>query len=75
MRAASGWTASPIMGRVCMDMCMVGLDEAASVKPGDVAEVFGPHLPVEQQAGIAGTISYELLCAVAPRVPRIYTGA
>ena len=65
----------PIMGRVCMDMCMVGLDEAASVKPGDVAEVFGPHLPVEQQAGIAGTISYELLCAVAPRVPRIYTGA
>ena len=62
----------PIMGRICMDMCMVGLDSAANVKPGDVAEVFGEHLPVEWQAKTAGTISYELLCAVAPRVPRLY---
>ena len=65
----------PIMGRVCMDMCMVGLDESANVRPGDAAEVFGPNLPVERQAELAGTISYELLCAVAPRVPRIYWGA
>ena len=65
----------PIMGRVCMDMCMVGLDESANVKPGDAAEVFGPHLPVERHAELAGTISYELLCAVAPRVPRIYKDA
>ncbi len=65
----------PIMGRVCMDMCMIGLDEAAQVRPGDVAEVFGPHLPVERHAQLAGTISYELLCAVAPRVPRIYKDA
>ena len=62
----------PIMGRVCMDMCMIGLDGAADVKPGDVAEVFGEHLPVERHAQTAGTISYELLCAVAPRVPRLY---
>ncbi len=65
----------PIMGRVCMDMCMIGLAEGANVKPGDVAEVFGPHLPVERHAEVAGTISYELLCAVAPRVPRIYLDA
>lgn len=65
----------PIMGRVCMDMCMIGLDSGASVRPGDVAEVFGPHLPVERQADAAGTISYELLCAVAPRVPRVYLDA
>ena len=64
-----------IMGRVCMDMCMVGLSPSARVRPGDVAEVFGPHLPIERHARAAGTISYELLCAVAPRVPRIYTGA
>ena len=64
-----------IMGRVCMDMCMVGLSREADVKPGDVAEVFGPHLPVERHAKTAGTISYELLCAVAPRVPRIYKDA
>ena len=65
----------PIMGRVCMDMCMIGLDGSANVRPGDVAEVFGPHLPVERHAELAGTISYELLCAVAPRVPRIYKDA
>ena len=65
----------PIMGRVCMDMCMIGMEESANVRPGDVAEVFGPRLPVERQADIAGTISYELLCAVAPRVPRIYKDA
>ena len=65
----------PIMGRVCMDLCMIGLDEGAKAKPGDVAEVFGERLPVEQQAETAGTISYELLTAVAPRVPRIYIDA
>ena len=62
----------PIMGRVCMDMCMVGLDAAAKVRPGDMAEIFGEHLPIEAHARTAGTISYELLTAVAPRVPRVY---
>lgn len=62
----------PIMGRVCMDMCMVGLDGGAEVRPGDVAEIFGTHLPVEDHARLAGTVQYELLCAVSPRVPRIY---
>ena len=65
----------PIMGRVCMDMCMVGIDSKADVSRGDVAEVFGPHLPIERHAQTAGTISYELLCAVAPRVPKIYLDA
>lgn len=64
-----------IVGRVCMDMCMVGLPPSSGVKPGDVAEVFGERLPVERQAEAAGTISYELLCAVAPRVPRVYLDA
>ena len=60
------------MGRVCMDMTMIGLDEAAEVKAGDVAEIFGEHLPVERHAGLANTVQYELLCAVSPRVPRVY---
>ncbi len=61
------------LGRICMDMCMAdvtGLD----VRPGDVAEVFGEHIPVDELAEKAGTIHYELCCAVAPRVPRIYKG-
>lgn len=73
--AGSVWLSGrprPIMGRVCMDMCMVGLDEAAEVKAGDVAEIFGGRHPVELHADLAGTIQYELLCAVSPRVPRVY---
>ena len=63
---------APLLGRVCMDMCMVALDEDAQVEPGDEAEIFGSHLPAEAQAELAGTIQYELLCAVSPRVPRVY---
>lgn len=62
----------PIMGRVCMDMCMVSLDSAAAVSAGDVVEIFGENLPIESHAELAGTVQYELLCAVSPRVPRIY---
>ena len=65
----------PSMARVFMDLCMIGLDGEAEVHPGDVAEIFGERLPVEGQAELAGTISYELLTAVAPRVPRIYKDA
>ena len=61
----------PIVGRVCMDMCMVDVTGLA-VRPGDVAEVFGTQAPIEEAAGLVGTIQYELLCSVSPRVPRIY---
>ena len=62
----------PIMGRICMDMCMAALPPDLEVRPGDVAEIYGPHSPIEEAADLAGTIQYELLCAVAPRIPRIY---
>ena len=38
----------------------------------DVVEVYGPHNSVNDAARLAGTISYELTCAVSKRVPRIY---
>lgn len=63
----------PLVGRVCMDMCMVAVDKSLDVKPGDEAVLYGPGpLTVEHAARLAGTIQYELLCAVSPRVPRIY---
>ena len=47
-----------------------------NVSVGDVVTVFGQDgdafIPVEEQAEKAGTISYELLCAVSPRIPRLY---
>ncbi len=67
----------PIVGRVCMDMTMVDVSRLSGVKTGDRATFFGKDgkafLPVEEQAGYAGTISYELLCAVGQRVTRVYS--
>jgi len=41
-------------------------------RPGDEAILWGPGLPVEEIATAAGTISYDLLCGVSPRVRREY---
>jgi alanine racemase len=62
----------PILGRVCMDLCMVDVTDLPDVQAGDVATVFGPELPLEEKADAVGSIQYELLCGVAPRVPRVY---
>jgi len=62
----------PQTGRICMDMCMADVTELDGVRPGDPVTVFGPGLPAEEQAERAGTIAYELVCAVSRRVPRVY---
>lgn len=61
----------PVLGRICMDMCMVDVTDAPGVKAGDVAVVYGPGL-TQRAAQLAGTIPYELLCQLTPRVPRLY---
>ena len=65
------------IGTVCMDMTMADVSNIPGVRVGDIATIFGrdgkAFLPVEEQAARAGTISYELLCAVGERVRRIYT--
>ncbi len=63
---------APQRGRICMDMCMIDLTDLPGVGVGDVVEVFGPGSDLEELAALAGTIPYELLCAVSPRVPRVY---
>ena len=61
----------PVLGRICMDMCMVDVTGAPGVKAGDTATVYGPGL-TGWAAQLAGTIPYELLCQLTPRVPRLY---
>lgn len=68
----TGYGPAPIRGRICMDMCMVDLTELPDVRTGDEVVVFGEGNPIEKMADIAGTITYELLCAVSKRVPRVY---
>ena len=66
------WGTAPIVGRICMDMCMVDLTGLPQVREGGEVEVYGVHNSVNDAARLAGTISYELTCAVSRRVPRVY---
>ncbi len=61
----------PLVGRVTMDMCMIAVDDGA-VAVGHIATIYGGLVSLDDQAKAAGTISYELLTALGPRVPRRY---
>jgi alanine racemase len=65
-----------VAGRVCMDQIMVDLGPEAAAKVGEEAVLLGrqgeEEITATELAELAGTISYELLCGISPRVPRIY---
>ena len=61
----------PIVGRVTMDMVMVDVGDMP-VAIGDIAVLFGQLVPLDDQAALAETISYELLTSLTPRVVRRY---
>jgi alanine racemase len=67
---------SRVIGRVCMDMAMINVTKIRNIKKGDLVIIFGNDgknsIPVEELAKIAKTISYEIVCLVGKRVPRIY---
>ena len=58
-----------LLGRVSMDMLCVDLTALPQAGVGSEVILWGRGLPVEEVAGAAGTVSYELLCALAARVP------
>lgn len=60
-----------IIGRVCMDQMSVDISDIEDVKQGDEVILFGKTLPVEELADMCGTINYEIICGISPRVPRI----
>ena len=61
-----------VLGRICMDMCMIDLTDKPHVQVGSEVEIFGQRSRVDDLAALAGTIPYELTCAVSKRVPRVY---
>ena len=63
---------APIVGRVCMDSCMIDVTDLPQVKSGDEVEIFGEHILCADDAALCDTIPYELMCAVSKRVPRVY---
>ncbi len=73
-RFAFQWQGQPLpqIGRVCMDMCMTDATELSGIQVGDEVSLFGPEGNLVRMADTVGTISYELLCGISPRVPRVY---
>ena len=63
---------APIIGNVCMDMCMVDVSSVEDIRPGDEVVLFGEDLPVYEFATKIGTIVNEVVCVVGKRVPRLY---
>lgn len=61
-----------VRGKICMDMCMIDITDMPTVDVGSEVEVFGEKNSIDDLAECAGTIPYELTCAVSKRVPRVY---
>lgn len=66
----------PVIGRVCMDMTMVDVTDLPEVRLGDEAVLIGrqgaEEITADEVAEAQGTISYEVLCRIGPRVPRLH---
>lgn len=61
----------PVIGNICMDMCMLDLTDI-DAKEGDEVIIFGPEASVKDLAVSADTIPYEILSGIPSRVKRIY---
>jgi len=66
----------PVVGGVCMDQCMLQLDQAAGARNGDEVVLIGRQkdalITAEEVAAAWGTVNYEVVCGLADRVPRFY---
>jgi alanine racemase len=67
---------APVVGRVCMDLTLVDVTDVPGVREGDeivlIGRRGGERISVEDLASKLDTISYEILCGIGKRVPRIY---
>ncbi|KWW24609.1 MAG: alanine racemase [bacterium F082] len=70
-RVVVGGLQAPIIGSVCMDMCFVDVT-GIDCREGDEVTLFGDTALLQQMADAAGTIAYEILTSVSPRVKRVY---
>lgn len=66
----------PVIGRISMDLTIVDITDLGPDMPlpGEMVEVLGPNISVDDQADIAGTIGYEILTALKGRYARTYVG-
>ncbi|MHC1685742.1 MAG: alanine racemase [Clostridiaceae bacterium] len=67
---------APVVGRICMDQCMVDVSHLKDVKIGDEVVLMGEYnnlkFNADDIASVLGTINYEVVCMISKRVPRVY---
>jgi alanine racemase len=67
---------APVIGRICMDQCMIDVTEVKDVKIGDEVILMGEQdslkFTADDIADLLGTINYEVTCMISKRVPRVY---
>jgi alanine racemase len=63
---------APVVGSICMDMCMADITGMDDVNESDEVTLFGSEIPAEDLATACGTINYEFICKIGARVPRVY---
>jgi alanine racemase len=61
----------PIIGNVCMDMCMIDIT-GLNVETGDEVEIFGEKISIDEIASKSQTIPYEILTSIPRRVKRVF---
>jgi len=62
-----------ILGRICMDQCMIDVTNVNNINTGDEVTIFThEEITADTLAGWAGTINYEIVCMISKRIPRIY---
>lgn len=75
--ALLGGVRAPIIGRISMDVTVVDISDVPEVTEGDVATLIGSQdasvISLDEVAGLAETISYEILTGLTPRLPRVWS--
>lgn len=77
MQMKIGGQLVPVVGKICMDQCMLNVSELDDIREGGSVVVFdddpGSPISVDSIAKSTGTINYEIICGINKRVPRVYT--
>lgn len=67
----------PVVGRICMDQCMIDATSADNIDVDDVVTIMGEDggasITASRLASYMGTINYEIVCLIGKRIPRVYT--
>jgi alanine racemase len=67
---------APVIGRICMDQCVISVEHLENVAVDDEVVIFGKQgdlqITADEIAAMLGTINYEITCMISHRVPRVY---